>query len=352
MKAAVNGIPVDSINTIQCRGHRPPSWARRVPVSVSRWRWTSFALPTAPRRLSRSGGLVGCGDDLLGGVGQAGGGDDLPAARFEELLAGLDVGPFEADDQWDAEVELVVGGQEGRGDDVAPHDAAEDVDEHGLDVRRAEEDAEALEDLVLARAAADVEEVGGLAAVVLDQVHGAHRQPGAIDEAGDVAVEADVAQAALAGAQLGGVLLGHVEHRGDVGVAEQRVVVEIELAVERQDVARLGDDQGVDFGERGVLIEEELHEALEEGFALLGRLAGQAQGLADLAGLEARESEADVDRLAVDLLGRLAGDGLDLDAPLGRGHQHGTLEVAVDRHAEVQLAGDLVAGGDEHLRNR
>ena len=84
---------------------------------------------------------------------------------------------------------------------------------------RAEQDAEAFEHLVLAGAAADVEEVGGLAAVVLDQVHRAHGQAGAVDQAGDVAVEADVAQAALAGPELGGVFLGHVEHRGDVGVA-------------------------------------------------------------------------------------------------------------------------------------
>ena len=61
---------------------------------------------------------------------------------------------------------------------------------------------------------------------------------------------------------------------------------------------------------------------------------------------------ADVDRLAVDLLGRLVGDGLDLDAPLGRGHQHRALQAAVDGQAEVELAGDVVADGHEHLRDR
>ena len=77
---------------------------------------------------------------------------------------------------------------------------------------RAQEDAEPLEHLVLVGAAADVEEIGRLAAVVLDQVHRAHRQPRAIDQAGDVAVQADVAQAALRGPQLGRVFLGLVEH--------------------------------------------------------------------------------------------------------------------------------------------
>ena len=130
-------------------------------------------------------------------------------------------------------------------------------------------------------------------------------RPGAVDQAGDVAVEADVAQAALGRAELGGVFLGHVEQRGDVGVAEQGVVVEVELAVEGQDVALLGHDQRVDLGERGVLVEEELDEPLEEHLALLGGLAREVQGLADLAGLEAAQAEADVDRLAVDLLGGL-----------------------------------------------
>ena len=47
----------------------------------------------------------------------------------------------------------------------------------------------------------------------------------------------------------------------------------------------------------------------------------RAERLADLPGLEIGQAEADVDRHAEDLFGRLVGDGLDLDAPLGRGHQ-------------------------------
>ena len=45
-------------------------------------------------------------------------------------------------------------------------------------------------DLVVLGAAADVEEVGRLAAGALDEVHGRHRQPGAVDHAADRAVEA------------------------------------------------------------------------------------------------------------------------------------------------------------------
>ena len=48
--------------------------------------------------------------------------------------------------------------------------------------------------------------------------------PGAVDEAGDVAVELNVAQPALAGSKLVGVFLLRVEQGGDVGVAEHGVV--------------------------------------------------------------------------------------------------------------------------------
>jgi hypothetical protein len=48
---------------------------------------------------------------------------------------------------------------------------------------------EGLGHALLGGAAADVEEVGRLAAVQLDHVHGRHRQAGAVDHAADVAVQ-------------------------------------------------------------------------------------------------------------------------------------------------------------------
>ena len=51
-------------------------------------------------------------------------------------------------------------------------------------------------------AAADVEEVGGLAADLVDDVERAHGQPGAVGDDADVAVEADVLQALLVGGLL------------------------------------------------------------------------------------------------------------------------------------------------------
>src|SRR5262249_24527132 len=88
-------------------------------------------------------------------------------------------------------------GDDRPGDGVALHDAAEDVNQDGLDPRVGQDDAECLGDLVLVGAAANVEKVGRLATVVLDDVHGGHRQAGAVDETADVAGEADVGEAGL-----------------------------------------------------------------------------------------------------------------------------------------------------------
>ncbi len=71
-----------------------------------------------------------------------------------------DVGAFEAHDQRDRQVHFLGRGDDAFGDDVAAHDAAEDVDQDALHRRIAEDDLERRGDLLLASAAADVEEVG------------------------------------------------------------------------------------------------------------------------------------------------------------------------------------------------
>ena len=77
------------------------------------------------------------------------------------------------------------------GDRVAGGDAAEDVDEDGLDVRVAEDDLQAVGHHLGGGAAADVEEVGGLDAAVLlpgvrDDVQGGHDQARAVADDADL----------------------------------------------------------------------------------------------------------------------------------------------------------------------
>ena len=150
----------------------------------------------------------------------------------DDLLAEIDVGALEAHHQRHLEADLLDRGDHALGDDVAAHDAAEDVDEDALHVRVGGDDLERRRHLLLGGAAADVEEVGRALAVELDDVHRRHREAGAVDHAADRAVERDVVEVVLGRLDLLGVLLALVAQRDDVGMAIERVVVERHLGVE------------------------------------------------------------------------------------------------------------------------
>ena len=108
--------------------------------------------------------------------------------------------------------------------------------------------------------AADVEKIRRLGAVQLDDVHRRHRQARAVDQTADVAVEGDVVQVRLLGADVQRLFLRLICHRDDVVVAEQRVVVEVELGIDRQQLAVLGDHQRIDLGQRRIGLHERLGE--------------------------------------------------------------------------------------------
>src|SRR6185437_4072626 len=100
-------------------------------------------------------------DDLLGAVRQVVGGDDVETALVDDFLAEFDVGAFQPHYQRHLQADFLHRGDDALGDDVAAHDAAEDVDQDAFDVRVGGDDLEGRRDLFLRGAAADVEEVGG-----------------------------------------------------------------------------------------------------------------------------------------------------------------------------------------------
>ena len=96
-------------------------------------------------------------------------------------------------------------------------DAAEDVDEDRPHVRVVVDDLERARHDVGVRAAADVEEVRRAAADLVDDVDRAHREPGAVGDDADRAVEPDVLEALLVGE-----LLARVVHLGGVVARRSR----------------------------------------------------------------------------------------------------------------------------------
>ena len=151
----------------------------------------------------------------------------------------------------------------------------------------------------------------------------------------------------LRGLLLARVLLGRVAELAQVGMAEEAVVVEADLGVEREEPAVARDDQGVDLGERAVGLDEAAREGGHEADRLRHLLLREAETERESPRLIRREADRRVDRLAHDLLRRARRHLLDLDAALGRRHHRRTIGGAVDHHAEVELARDLTGTLDE-----
>ena len=131
-------------------------------------------------------------------------------------------------------------------------------------------------------------------------------------------------------------------------MAEVGVVVDGELRVDGQQPAVLRHDQRVDLGQRAVVLDEGLREALDQRDGRPVEVAVEAGREGQPARLVALEAARRVDRLAVDLLGVLLGDLLDLHPAGRRGDQHRPPGRVVDHRAEVELAVDVDLLLDEH----
>ncbi len=250
---------------------------------------------------------------------------------------------LEPNDERHFESHLLGRGDDARGDDVALHDASEDVDEDALRLGAFHDHAEGLGDLLLIRAAAHVEEVGRAAAVVLDDVHRGHREAGAVHEAADVAVERHVREARLFGLELDWILFVAVAELGPFFVAEVGVVVEGHLGVEGDDFAKLGDDERVDLAEGAVFFHEELVKVRGHGHELSHLVLVQTQEKSHAPRLVSREPDDGIEVQAMNLLRRVVGDLLDVHASLGRRHDGDSPRIAIEHEGEVELASNVEA---------
>ena len=212
------------------------------------------------------------------------------------------------------------------GNGVARGDAAEDVDEHALDLAVAEDDVEPVGHHLGRRAAADVEEVGRLHVTVLltgvgDDVQRRHHQAGAVADDPDLAVQLDVVEVVLLGLELERVGRVLVLELLVTGLTEVGVGVEGDLAVQRQDLIVRRAHERVDLDQRGVLADEDLPQLLDGDGCGVEHLGGQVALLGD----RTREGQVDtldgVDRDLGEALGLGGGDLFDLHAALDRAHR-------------------------------
>src|SRR5215213_7324521 len=267
----------------------------------------------------------------------------------EEAPPFLSVGSGKPHDDWHRDFNAPQRFADALGNDVAPRDAAEDIDENGAHIRVGGDDAERLGNLIGARAAADVEEVCGLPSMKHHGVHGRHCQPGAIDDAPDVAAELDERDSRLTRIELGRVFGIEVAQRLETGMTEQRVVVDGHLGVECEPLAIPGQNQWVDLGKRGVFSQIGVVELSCDRCEPGHPIGGQSEREADLSRLPGMETEKRVDQGPHNPLWSFASDFFDLDATLSARHDDVLTTRAIERDAEVDLLGDVDGGRDQHL---
>ena len=153
---------------------------------------------------------------------------------------------------------------------------------------------------------------------------------------------------------LAGHLLAFVELLGGpvlvpLGMTERGVVVEADLGIEGVHAAVGAQDQRVDLGEIAVAFGEAAVQLDQDVGRTVDRRRVREIGIdARLASLGRRETVDRVDVAHDDGVGIGGGDGLDLDATLGRQHQQVLLRAAVERERRVVLLGDVARALDPH----
>lgn len=280
---------------------------------------------------------------LLGGALQVINRKDLQTRLVDDLVGKLDVGTLQTGNDGDLEVEGLDGADQASGDGVTADDTTKDVDEDGADLGVAGDELKGLSDGGGSGTTTDVEEVGGLAAVELDDVHGGHGKTGAVDEAANVTVQLDEVEVGLGGTDLIGVLLGGVAPLEDLLLAVVGVVIEAKLGVHAEDLVVGGLGQGVDLDLGGVTLEEDLVELLDGVLGVLDALLAEAQAGGDAASNLVSNAGVDVDVGRSDGIGLLLGNGLNVDTSLGRRDDDGGLGSTVHQDSQVELAAGKLA---------
>src|SRR5438093_9595830 len=130
---------------------------------------------------------------------------------------------------------------------VATRDTAEDVDQNALHPRVREHALERRPHHGFLRSTADVEKIRGVPAGIAYRVERRHYQAGPIPDDADVPVELHVAETERASALLDLLVWRDLLPIAQLGLAEERVVVHVELRVTCEHAAIGLDEQRIDL---------------------------------------------------------------------------------------------------------
>ena len=145
-----------------------------------------------------------------------------------------------------------------------------------------------------------------------------------------------------------GIFLRRIAQRRQLLLAEHRVRVDVDLGVERDELAGLGDDERVDLEQRGIALEVDAVQRHQDGLELADLRALEAEAESELAALVGLQPRGGIDVDAQDLLRRVRGHFFDVHAAGGGGDDGHAAALAIQRERQVDLAVDLRAGLDVH----
>ena len=160
---------------------------------------------------------------------------------------------------------------------VAPHNSTKNIDQNCFHVGILKNDAERRFNALGICCAAYVQEISRASSGHLDDVHGGHRQTGAVHHATHGPVQFHKIQTGFAGFYFRGVFFAQITQGSQFGMAEQSVVVQRHLGVYRNDFVVRRFQNGINFKQRSIDGNVRRVQALYEGHHFLKRASGAAQ---------------------------------------------------------------------------
>ena len=131
-------------------------------------------------------------------------------------------------------------------------------------------------------------------------------------------------------------------------LAEDRVGVDVDLGVERHELAGLGDDERIDFEQRRVALEIDAIQRHEDRLELADLRALEAEAERELAALVGLQAGGGIDVHAQDFLRRVFGDFFDVHAARCGGDDRDAAALAIQRERQIDLALDVRTRLDVH----
>ena len=177
---------------------------------------------------------------------------------LQNLASFFNVRAFEPQHNRHLHIQLPGRGHYAGRQTVYAQNSAKDVDEDRLHICIRQQNLKRVLNLLLRRAAAHIQKIRRASASVLNNVHRRHRQARAVHHAGNGPVQLDVVQRVLARFHFQRIFFGNIAQRLDVRMAEQRVIVERDLRVQRVKLVVLRGDERIDLNQRGIRFHKRL----------------------------------------------------------------------------------------------